>query len=74
MNPLMKALRVRHEILQSKIEGEMKAKQPDTLRITALKRMKLKLRDQIAALERAGAAFQQDRLNRRHVRTIPIKA
>ncbi|MGE6741120.1 YdcH family protein [Allorhizobium pseudoryzae] len=53
MNPLLKALRSRHAILQNKIDREQRALQPDTLRIMSLKKTKLRLREQIEFLERA---------------------
>lgn len=56
MYPRLHALRVRHDILESKIHGELTRPRPDHLRLTLLKRMKLKLRDEIAGIERALAA------------------
>lgn len=53
MNPLLKALKSRHAILQDKIDREQRSLQPDTLRIMSLKRTKLRLREQIEFLERA---------------------
>ncbi len=47
----LKALRSRHEILDAKIDREQKALRPDGFRITALKKIRLRLRDEIAALE-----------------------
>lgn len=52
MNPLLKSLKARHGIVQTRIEEEQKRPKPDTLRMSALKRLKLHLRDQIALLER----------------------
>ena len=47
----LKALKVRHDILESKIQGEMSRPRPDDLRLRLLKRMKLKLRDEMAGIE-----------------------
>jgi hypothetical protein len=63
MYPRLHALRVRHDILESKIDGELARPRPDQLRLTLLKRMKLKLRDEIAGIENALAVGQ--RLERR---------
>ena len=54
MNPLIKSLKARHQIVQSRIEDENRSPAPDSLRVRALKKMKLQLRDQIAFLERVG--------------------
>lgn len=59
MYPRLHALRVRHDILESKIHGELTRPRPDQLRLTLLKRMKLKLRDEIAGIERALASRNQ---------------
>ena len=48
----LKALKVRHDILESKIQGEMSRPRPDDLRLRLLKRMKLKLRDEMAGIEK----------------------
>lgn len=48
----LNALKVRHDILESKIHGEMSRPRPDDLRLRLLKRMKLKLRDEMAGIER----------------------
>ncbi len=47
----LNALKVRHDILESKIQGEMSRPRPDDLRLRLLKRMKLKLRDEMAGIE-----------------------
>lgn len=52
MNPLLKALIARHGIVQSKLDAEMKARRPDEVRLSALKKLKLRLKDQIVRLER----------------------
>lgn len=54
MNPLLKSLKARHEIVQTRIDDESRSPAPDSLRVRALKKMKLHLRDQIAFLERVG--------------------
>lgn len=61
MHARLKALRARHDILESKIHGEMTRPMPDDLRLTLLKRMKLKLRDEIAGIEYAMAARNEFR-------------
>jgi hypothetical protein len=55
----LKSLQTRHEILESKIQGEMMRPRPDEVRLTLLKRMKLKLRDEIAGIERGLEARRQ---------------
>ncbi len=54
MKSFLKALRARHEIVQNRIDVEQRAKIPDSIRVAALKKIKLSIRDQIAALERLG--------------------
>ena len=48
----LRALRARHHILESKIQGELARPQPDDLRLKLLKQMKLKLRDEIEGIEK----------------------
>ena len=48
----LNALRARHGILQAKIDAEGLRPSPDTIRVKILKKMRLKLRDQIALYER----------------------
>ena len=48
----LKALRARHGILQAKIDAETSRPSPDSIRVKILKKMRLKLRDQIALYER----------------------
>ncbi|MDP2119503.1 MAG: YdcH family protein [Hoeflea sp.] len=48
----LNALRARHGILQAKIDAEGSRPSPDTIRVKILKKMRLKLRDQIALYER----------------------
>lgn len=55
MKNLLKSLIVRHKIMEYRIAEEEKAPMPDSMRVRALKKMKLKLRDQIAWLENVGA-------------------
>jgi len=47
------ALRFRHGILESRIQGELQRPCPDSLRLTQLKRKKLRLREQIVDIETA---------------------
>jgi hypothetical protein len=54
MKNLLKSLIVRHRIMEDRIAEEERAPVPDSLRVRALKKMKLKLRDQIAWLEKVG--------------------
>lgn len=49
----LEALRARHVILQSKIDREHARPQPDTIRMKMLKKMRLKLREQIYRYELA---------------------
>ena len=55
MKNLLKSLIVRHKIMEHRIAEEEKTPMPDSLRVRVLKKMKLKLRDQIAWLENVGA-------------------
>ncbi len=48
----LRALRARHQILESKIQGELVRPRPDELRLKLLKLMKLKLRDEIEGIEK----------------------
>lgn len=62
MDPFIKSLRHRRATVQARIEDEQARPVPDQLRLSALKRLKLRFRDQIEFIER---------LNRRG-ETIPI--
>ncbi|MBP2550511.1 hypothetical protein J2858_003447 [Neorhizobium galegae] len=55
MNPLLKALHSRHRILEDRIQSEQKSPAPDSLRIMALKKIKLRMREQIEFLQRTGS-------------------
>lgn len=55
----LNALRTRHGILEAKIEAEDLRPRPDTIRVKILKKMRLKLRDQIAVYERLMAQPQR---------------
>lgn len=59
MKALLKSLKSRHEILDARISAEQRQPLPDDLRIRAMKKLKLKLKEQIAILERSdeGANF-----------------
>jgi len=52
MQNRLKALYARLGIIEAKIHGEQSRPRPDSLRVRALKKMKLKLRDQIEVVER----------------------
>lgn len=52
MKPLLRSLRTRHEIVDAKIGSEQNRPMPDTLRIRALKKIRLRIKEQIAFLER----------------------
>jgi hypothetical protein len=47
----LNALRARHGILQSKIDRENSRPRPDTIRMKIMKKMRLKLREQIYRYE-----------------------
>ena len=53
MHARLDALRSRHGILESRIQGELQRPCPDLLRLAQLKRMKLRLREQIVEIESA---------------------
>lgn len=64
MDQFIKSLRHRRAALQARIEDEQARPAPDQLRLSALKRLKLRFRDQIEFIER---------LNRRGEATpIPV--
>ena len=52
MNRLVRALKARHAILETRVLEEQRRPKPDSIRLKALKKIKLQLRDQIASLER----------------------
>lgn len=52
MKQLLKALRARHSIVAAKIDEEQRRPQPDGIRVRALKKIKLHLKEQIALLEK----------------------
>jgi hypothetical protein len=52
MDQFIKSLRHRKAILQARIEDEQARPAPDQLRVSALKRLKLRFREQIEFLER----------------------
>jgi hypothetical protein len=54
MTPLLKALKSRHRIIEDRIHTEQKSPAPDSLRIMALKKIKLRMREQIEFLQRTG--------------------
>ncbi len=64
MDQFIKSLRDRRATVQARIDDEQARPAPDQLRLSALKRLKLRFRDQIAFIER---------LNRRDEATpIPV--
>lgn len=54
LDQLMKALTARHRILQDEIAAEEKRPSPDRMRVLALKKLKLRMREQIEILHREG--------------------
>lgn len=50
----IEALRVKHLSLKQEIEEENQRPHPDDLRVTQLKRQKLRIKDEIALLEARG--------------------
>lgn len=52
MYPILKSLHHRKANIQARIEEEQARPVPDHLRLSALKRLKLKFRDQIEFIER----------------------
>ncbi len=62
MDQFIKSLRHRTATVQARIEDEQARPAPDQLRLTALKRLKLRFRDQIEFIERIN----------RHGGTTPI--
>ena len=48
----LKAMRLRHTRLDAEIREEQRRPQPDPARLAFLKKLKLRLRDRIAVLER----------------------
>jgi hypothetical protein len=52
MYPILKSLQHRKAIVESRIEEEQARPAPDHLKLSALKRLKLKFRDQIEFIER----------------------
>lgn len=53
MKQLLKALRARHALVANKIDDEQRRPQPDGFRVRSLKKVKLRLKEQITFLERA---------------------
>ncbi|SUB02025.1 Protein of uncharacterised function (DUF465) [Pannonibacter phragmitetus] len=52
MHRKLVALRVRHAILDAKIEREARRPHTDAIRLTALKKLRLRLKEQITQVER----------------------
>lgn len=57
MNPLLPILKLRHSRLERLLRKEMACPYPDALRIQALKRKKLALKDRIVALSKKEIAL-----------------
>lgn len=55
MKQLLKALRARHSIVAAKIDEEQRRPRPDGIRVRALKKIKLHLKEQIMLLEQSEA-------------------
>ena len=55
MDQFMKSLKTRHSLIEEEISSEQTRPNPDRIRVLALKKMKLRLRDQIEYLRREGA-------------------
>lgn len=55
MKQLLKALKARHTIVAAKIDEEQRRPQPDGIRVRALKKIKLHLKEQIMLLEQGDA-------------------
>lgn len=55
MDQFMKSLKTRHGLIEEAICAEQTRPDPDRNRVLALKKMKLRLRDQIEYLRRDGA-------------------
>ncbi|QRF50557.1 DUF465 domain-containing protein [Rhizobium rosettiformans] len=55
MKQLLKALRARHSIVAAKIDEEQRRPRPDGIRVRALKKIRLHLKEQITLLERGDA-------------------
>jgi hypothetical protein len=52
MDPFIKSLRHRRATVQARIDEEQARPSPDPIRLSALKRLKLRFRDQIEFIER----------------------
>lgn len=52
MQEHLSALHIRHSILESKIQREERRPRPDSLRLTALKKIKLSIKERIERVER----------------------
>lgn len=55
MDQFIKSLKTRHSLIEEEISSEQTRPNPDRNRVLALKKMKLRLRDQIEYLRREGA-------------------
>ena len=64
MKQLLKALRARHSIVAAKIDEEQRRPRPDGIRVRALKKIKLHLKEQITLLERGDGSQLASRSRR----------
>ncbi|MFD1329043.1 YdcH family protein [Mycoplana ramosa] len=58
MDQFLKSLRHRHAAVQERIEEEQTRSRPDNLRLQALKRLRLRFREQIEFIERLNRSGQ----------------
>lgn len=73
MDPFIKSLRHRRATVQARIDEEQARPSPDQIRLSALKRLKLRFRDQIEfieCLDRRGEAAAIPVARRRSVRPL----
>ncbi len=52
-NDTIEGLRAKHADLEAKLEDELKRPIPDEVEVSKIKRMKLRIKDQISQLEKA---------------------
>ncbi|WP_165826401.1 YdcH family protein [Rhizobium wuzhouense] len=64
MKQLLKALKARHSIVAAKIDEEQRRPRPDGIRVRALKKIKLHLKEQITLLERGDTSQAASRSRR----------
>lgn len=74
MDQFLKSIRHRCSSVQARIEEEQARPAPDQLRLSALKRLKLRFRDQIEIIERMnrrGETIEVPVVRRRSFRPVP---